>query len=135
MFNSPTPFSFILYKLQVTKVFLSSSQNYDIIASGVILNPNILRENIALTSPAHRIIIIYKHHRQRAVGRGCTWRVEGFHGVFDISYPSLILTHFKYWLVNKLGRAVLITRHFPVSWHVINHHHSCIVCHVAQTRT
>ena len=58
MFNSPTPFSFILYKLQVTKVFLSSSQNYDIIASGVILNPNILRENIALTSPAHRIIII-----------------------------------------------------------------------------
>ena len=42
MFN--TPYLFILYNLQV---FLSSSQHY-IIASGVILNPNILRESIAL---------------------------------------------------------------------------------------
>ena len=41
-----TFFLFILYKLQVMKVFLSSSKHYDIIAVCVILNPNILRENI-----------------------------------------------------------------------------------------
>ena len=46
MFN--TPFLFILYKLQVMKVFLSSSQHHDIIALGVVLNLNILRECIAL---------------------------------------------------------------------------------------
>ena len=45
MFN--TPFLFILYKLQVMKRFLSSSKHYDIIPSGVILNPNILCECIA----------------------------------------------------------------------------------------
>ena len=33
------------------KVFLFSSQHYDIIASGVILNPNILRDCIALMHP------------------------------------------------------------------------------------
>ena len=38
----------MLYKLQVMKVYLSSSQHYDIIASGEILNPNILRENVKI---------------------------------------------------------------------------------------
>ena len=45
MFN--TSFLFIFYKLQVMKVFLSSSQHYDILALGVILNPSILRECIS----------------------------------------------------------------------------------------
>ena len=47
MFN--TPFLFMLYKLQVMKVFLSSSQHDDIIASDVKLNPNILCQSIALS--------------------------------------------------------------------------------------
>ena len=50
IFNKP--FLFILYNLQVIKiinVFLSNSQHYDIIASGVILNPIISHECIALT--------------------------------------------------------------------------------------
>ena len=42
------PFLFIINKLAVIKMFLSSSQHYDIIALSVILNPNIFRENIAL---------------------------------------------------------------------------------------
>ena len=41
-------FPFILYKLPVKKVLLFSSQNHDIIASGVILNAIILRDNVAL---------------------------------------------------------------------------------------
>ena len=45
-----------LYKLQVMTVCLSNSQHYDIITSGVILNPNILYEGIAL-SP----IIAFRH--------------------------------------------------------------------------
>ena len=49
-------FLFILYKLQVMTAFLSSTQHYDIIASGVIFNPNILYEGIAL-SP----IIAFRH--------------------------------------------------------------------------
>ena len=48
MFN--ITFLFILYKLEVMKVFLSSSQHYDIIASDVILNPSILHKYIVLTS-------------------------------------------------------------------------------------
>ena len=50
IFNKP--FLFILYNLQVIKiikVFLSNSQHSDIIASGVILNPIISHECIALT--------------------------------------------------------------------------------------
>ena len=43
-----TSFLFISDKLQVEKVFLSSSQHYDIIVSDVILIQNILRECIAL---------------------------------------------------------------------------------------
>ena len=39
---------FILYKLQVIKMFLSSSQHFDKISLCVILDPNILRECIAL---------------------------------------------------------------------------------------
>ena len=41
---SNTHFLFILYKLQVMKVYLSTSEHFEIIASAVILNPNILRE-------------------------------------------------------------------------------------------
>ena len=48
MFN--IHFLFTLYKLQVMKVFVSSSQQYEIITSCVILNPNILRECIALNA-------------------------------------------------------------------------------------
>ena len=47
MFNAP--FLFILYKLRVMKMFLSSSKYKDIIAFGIILNPSILRKCIALT--------------------------------------------------------------------------------------
>ena len=43
-----TPFLFILYKLQVMKVLLSSFQHYDIIASSEILNSIFLRECMAL---------------------------------------------------------------------------------------
>ena len=40
------------------KVFLSSSQHYDIIASDVISNTNILRECIALTHNLKKILKI-----------------------------------------------------------------------------
>ena len=42
-------------------MFFSSSQHYDIIASGVILNTNILRECIALMYISHTVIIITMH--------------------------------------------------------------------------
>ena len=63
MFN--TRFLFLLYKLQVMKVFLSSPQ-HDIIASGVIINPNILRDCIAFMHPpppvaAGRLLIALEH--------------------------------------------------------------------------
>ena len=54
MFNT---FLLILYKLQVMKVFLSSSQNYDIIALGVILNSYILCECIFLS-----MVAVFMYH-------------------------------------------------------------------------
>ena len=48
------------------KLFLSSSQHYDIIASGVILNPNILRDCITFMS----LLIHFKmtvHFKSRLV--------------------------------------------------------------------
>ena len=63
MFN--TPFVFMLYKLQMMKVFLFSSQYYDIIASGVILNPNILGDCMAsrcpLTPLCHTFLVSKLH--------------------------------------------------------------------------
>ena len=65
MFN--TPFLFILYKLQVMKVFLSSFQHNNIIDSGVILNRNILRKCIALMDKWFKIYN-FKNNTEKKLG-------------------------------------------------------------------
>ena len=58
MANVYHTFLFILYKLQVMKVFSFRSQHYDIIASGVLLYTNISRENIALKVFCHPLYVM-----------------------------------------------------------------------------